>query len=300
MFDAARLEGEAGTSGADSRSGESACDADLQRAAGAARLVVSGSECGTRIVDVYQQSPLRILFPRVRGTAFEEAVVVNTAGGIAGGDRLELAVTAQAGASLTVTSQAAERVYRALSTPACVATKLKVHAGARLAWLPQETITYDGARLQRSTHIELSSTGELLALEWLVLGRAAHGEEMIAGHVSDAWRVMKDGRLIWADTFRVTDDVFSSLRSRALLADFGVIGTLIYLGPDIGSRLQLTRERALLPTGQCAATVIGDLLITRVAARTSGELKDGLRRLLVQFERPDRSCSFRFPRMWSA
>ena len=176
-------------------------DKDLQRAEGSGRIVLSGSERGTRIMDVFQRSPIRIMFPRASGAAVEEAVFINTAGGIAGGDRLESRVTALANASIAVTSQAAEKVYRALNEPARIATKLKACEGAKLAWLPQETIVFNRARLSRETEIELSSGAELLALEWLVLGRAAHGEKMVGGHITDSWRVKKDGRLIWADSF---------------------------------------------------------------------------------------------------
>src|SRR5215831_4970390 len=84
-------------------------DKDLQRAEGSGRIVLSGAENGTRIMDVFQRSPIRILFPRIGGGAVEEAVFVNTAGGIAGGDRLESDVTALANASIAVTSQAAEK-----------------------------------------------------------------------------------------------------------------------------------------------------------------------------------------------
>jgi len=100
-------------------------DKDLQRAVGCGRIVLSGSEKGTRIMDVFQESPIRIMFPRTGGAPIEEAVLINTAGGIAGGDRLECHVTALANASIAVTSQAAEKVYRALNEPARIATKLK-------------------------------------------------------------------------------------------------------------------------------------------------------------------------------
>src|SRR5262249_56012052 len=108
------------------------------------------------------------------GAGVEEAVLINTTGGIAGGDWLECAVTARANASIAVTSQAAERVYRALDRPAHVATRLTAHAGARLAWLPQETIVFNSARIHRATEIELSSGAELLALGWLALRLPAH------------------------------------------------------------------------------------------------------------------------------
>jgi urease accessory protein len=168
-------------------------DNDLQRAEGFGRALLSGSEKGSRIVDIFQRSPIRIMFPGAGGGAVEEAVLVNTAGGIAGGDRLECGVTALANASIAVTSQAAEKIYRALNEPARIATKLKACEAAKLAWLPQETIVFNWGRLSRETEIEVSSGAELLALEWLVLGRAAHGEEMVGGHIADSWRVKKDG-----------------------------------------------------------------------------------------------------------
>src|SRR4029077_8178362 len=126
--------------------GKNPSDSDLQRAGGCGRVVLSGSEKGVRIVDVFQRSPIRIMFPRV-GRAIEEAVLVNTAGGIAGGDRLKFDVTALANASIAVTSQAAEKVYRALSEPARITTKLKALEAAKLAWLPQETIVFNSGRL---------------------------------------------------------------------------------------------------------------------------------------------------------
>src|SRR6266404_8342062 len=164
-------------------------DLDLQRANGAGRAVLRGSEEGNRIVDLFQSSPIRIMFPRGRASAIEEAVFVNTGGGIAGGDRLEYGVTALADASIAVTSQAAEKVYRALNEPARISTKLKACGTARLAWLPQETIVFNSARLRRETEVELSSGAELLALEWLVLGRVARREKVVGGEIVDSRRV---------------------------------------------------------------------------------------------------------------
>ena len=187
-------------------------DKDLQRAEGSCRILLSGSGSGTRVMDVFQRSLVRVMFPRAGGGAVNESVLINTAGGIAGGDRLEYSVTALAGASMVVTSQAAEKVYRALNVPAQISTKLKAHEGAKLAWLPQETIIFNWARLSRNTEINLASGAELLALEWLVLGRAAHGENIVGGHITDSWRVKKDGRLVWADTFRATDEAFPQVQ----------------------------------------------------------------------------------------
>ena len=281
--------------------GTAASDSDLQRAHGTGEMVVAGSDQGTRIVDVFQRSPLRIMFPRSVGGGIGESVLVNTAGGVAGGDRLDCDVTALAGASIAVTSQAAEKVYRALSEPAHIATRLTACEAARLAWLPQETIFFNCARLNRRTDIDLSSGAELLALESLVLGRVAHGEEVVGGYISDSWRVRKDGRLIWADTFRATDETFSHLHRKALLSNCRAVGTLVYFGPDLEARLSSVRDIAhsLTCACRCAATLVGGLIVVRFAANLSSDLRDALRGFLGQFADKFGPGPFRIPKMWS-
>jgi len=278
---------------------KSASDKDLQRAKGSGRIVVSGAEKGTRIMDVFQRAPIRIMFPRAGGSAPEEAVIVNTAGGIAGGDRLQCDVTTLPNASIAVTSQAAEKVYRALNEPARIATRLKACEAAKLAWLPQETIVFNSGRLSRETEIELFSGAELLALEWLVLGRAAHGEEMVGGQITDSWRVKKDSRLIWADSFRVTDEMFPHLHRKALLSNYKAIGTLIYFGPYLDKRLDFLRDIAPSLGCHCAATSVGGLIIVRFATEVSSDLRHALRSFLEQFNRELGPGPFRVPKMWS-
>src|SRR5262249_22791536 len=139
-------------------------DTRLQRSAGSCRIVVTGAERGNRIVDLFQRSPVRVMFPQSERAGIEEAVLVNTCGGVAGGDRLHSSLSALAHSSITVTSQAAERIYRALDEPARISTRLIVSGTARLAWCPQETIVFDRARLKRETRISLSSGAEMLAL----------------------------------------------------------------------------------------------------------------------------------------
>jgi urease accessory protein len=302
MFDSAprsNLTDDLSSFGSPEWHGGSASDKDLQRAKGSARIVLSGSKVGTRILDTFERSPIRVMFPRVGGNAVEEAVLINTAGGIAGGDRLEYSVTALPDASIVATSQAAEKVYRALNEPARIATKLKACGAARLAWLPQETIVFNRARLSRETEVELFSGTELLALEWLVLGRAAHGEEMAEGHIIDSWRIKKDGQLIWADSFRVTDEMFLCLHRKALLSNYKAIGTLIYFGPHLDTRLEFLRDIAPSLECRCAATSVGGLLVARFAAMVSFDLKLALRNVLERFGRELGHGPFRVPKMWS-
>jgi urease accessory protein len=274
-------------------------DVDLERANGVGRIVLTGSERGTRIVDVYQKFPIGLVFPRIGDDLVKEAVIINSSGGTAGGDRLEIEVVALNNASVAVTTQAAEKIYRALDRPAQVATKLKACGTSKLAWLPQETIVFNQARVRRQTEIELCSGAELIALEWLVLGRAARGEEVVSGHISDSWRIKRDGHLIWADGFRVSDEVFASLHREALLSNWKAIGTLIYFGPSLDTRLRILREIAASLDCHCAATIVGAIIIVRVAAGAGSDLRRGLRSLLEQFSRELGPGPFGVPKMWS-
>jgi urease accessory protein len=274
-------------------------DRDLQRADGCGRIVLSGSESGNCIKDIFEESPIRIMFPRTSPRAIEEAVLINTAGGVAGGDRLGFWITALPGASIAVTSQAAEKVYPALYEPARVSTSLKAQHSARLAWLPQETIVFNWARLHRTTEIDLFSGAELLALEWLVLGRAAHGEVIAGGNIIDNWRLKRDGRLIWADSFRITDEIFPHLRTKALLSNCSAIATLVYFGPYLDKRLDFLREIISSLGCNCAATLVNGLIVVRFAAKESSDLKLALRSFLEQFGPELGSGPFRVPKMWS-
>ena len=250
-------------------------------------------------MDVYQRSPIRVLFPRTAGPQVQEAVLVNTSGGIAGGDRLESSVTAMEKASITVTTQAAEKVYRAIHESAHITTTLRACDSAKLAWLPQETIVFNRARVCRRTQIEVSSGAELLALEWLLLGRAAHGERISAGEITDSWRVMKDGRLVWADSFRATDDVFPHLSRKALLSDCTALATLLYFGPDLDEHLRFLRDLASSCECECAATLVGGLVVVRFAAKVSCDLRAALRNVLQEFGDQLGHGPFRVPKMWS-
>jgi urease accessory protein len=273
-------------------------DRNLERAEGICRIVAEGSERGTRIMDVYQKAPTRVLFPRIEQSRAVEAVLVNTSGGIAGGDRLQSSITALSGASLTVTTQTAERIYRAIDTPATIVTNLNVGDAARLAWLPQETIVFNRARVIRRTEIEISSGAEFLALESLVLGRTAHGEKLIEGSIIENWLVRKDGRLVWGDTLRLTDEVFLHLPRKALFSDSIAIATLLYSGANLDRLVQAIRDLPASCDCLCGATIVAGIAVGRFAASSSAELKTTLRCLLQELGK-ETPGPFGVPKMWS-
>jgi urease accessory protein len=140
----------------------------------------------------------------------------------------------------------------------------------------------------------------LLALEWLVLGRAAHGENIVGGHLRDSWSVKKDGRLIWADTFHATDETFQHVHRKALLSKCKAIATLIYCGPDLDARLEFLREVASSLECDCAATSLSGLIIVRFASRISSDLRLALLAFLQRFGQELGPGPFVVPKMWSS
>ena len=157
-------------------------DAELSRADGRVRVGFAA----TGLATLYQHSPGRVLFPRVERDDVEQAALLNTAGGLTGGDRWSAELDIADGARTLFTTQAAERIYRALDDVARVETRLSVGAGAWAEWLPQETILFEGARLRRRLEIELAAGARLLAVESLVFGRLASGERITRGLLHDS------------------------------------------------------------------------------------------------------------------
>ena len=174
----------------------------LQRAAGEGRIAVKAEDGVTRLARLYQEGCAKIRLPTDRAARGLEAVLINTSGGLTGGDQTSWRVDAQAGARLTLTTQACEKIYRARDGRAEVNVSLNVGAGARLDWLPQETILFNEASLARSLKADLAADARLLAVEAVVLGRTAMGETVRSGALRDRWRIRREGRLVFADDLR--------------------------------------------------------------------------------------------------
>lgn len=246
----------------------------LQRADGALdlRIVAPIAPGGlSRIADLYQHDPCRALMPAPDpGEAFT-AVLVTTAGGLTGGDCLRLGVTVDAGAEALCTPQAAEKIYRAErnSASADIDIALSVAAGAALEWLPQETILFDGARLDRRVGIDLRGDARLLAGDITVFGRIARGERFTAGRLFDRWRLSLDGRLLWRDATRLEEgSLEAALRHPAGFDGALAQGLILTRLPE--PALLRDRLRDLLPVAEqpdgalWGATVIDDLLLVRL------------------------------------
>jgi len=201
------------------------------RAQGAVTFDVHQADGVTRRRHLHESGSLRVRFPSPEAEGLS-AVFVNTAGGIAGGDRFDIDIAAGEGSRLAVTTAAAEKIYRAQGPAAEVNIALKAAEGAHLAWLPQETILFDRARVSRRIDIDLAEGASLLLCEIVVFGRTAMGERMRSGEFVDRWRMRRGGRLVFAENIRLDGDIGEKL-ARPAVANGGVaIGTALIAPGD--------------------------------------------------------------------
>lgn len=269
----------------------------LQRGDGQAEIGFVQAEDRTRLAHLHQRTPLRVLFPDSEPGEPTIAALVMTSGGIAGGDRLAVSVTAGAGSAATVTGQAAEKVYRAIDgePPAQSSVGLNVEAGAWLEYLPQETILFDRARLQRRFDIDVASDGKLLACDMVVFGRTASGERFTHGLWQDRWRLHQAGRLVWADAMKV--EGLDSIDHPAGFGGASAHAMALYAGPDAKSWLEAARELAV-GCQRAAATVIGNVLLARFLDRDAAAVRRALAQYIAGLRNAVAGLPARPPRLW--
>jgi urease accessory protein len=260
------------------------------RAVGSVRFETLLSAGKTRRGDVHEAGSLRVRFPSPETRALS-AVLVNTAGGVAGGDRFDMSINAGAGTALTLTTAAAEKVYRSHGPAATIDVSLRVQAGAALAWLPQETILFDRARLSRRIDIDLDEGASLLLAEVVVFGRAAMDERMSHGAYCDRWRLRRGGRLIFAETLRLEDDIGSKLAQRAT-ADGGAAIATVLVVPGTEEVVERVRAAAATFTGEVGISAWNGFALARFCAKDAAGLRSDVMKVLAQID------AKALPRLW--
>ena len=203
-----------------------------------------------------------------------EAIAVNSSGGVAGGDRLDNAITAGAGARVVATSQAAERFYRAAehSPPATVRGAVRIEAGAAVDWLPQEAILFDGMSLDRALTVEMAADARFVGVEMLLFGRAARGEQVRAGRLRDRIVLRRDGRVLLHDAIRLDGDMAAALDRDAVGGGARAVATLVHVAPDAADRLDSVRE-ALTGPVEAGASCWDGMIVARLLARDGAALR---------------------------
>lgn len=260
------------------------------RARGAVAFDVHCPDGVTRRRELHESGSLRVRFPSPEADGLS-AVFVNTAGGVAGGDRFDIAIEAREGARLTLTTAAAEKVYRAPGDAAQLNIALKAAAGAHLAWLPQETILFDRARVSRRIDIDLAEDASLLLCEIVVFGRSAMGERMQNGEFVDRWRLRRGGRLVFAETMRLDGDIGEKLARSAVAKGAVAIGTALIV-PGDEALVERIRELSESFGGEVGISSWNGFAMARFCAQDAARLRADMMAVL------GRASGSALPRLW--
>jgi len=260
------------------------------RAQGAVRFDVHQVDGRTRRRHLHESGSLRVRFPSPEAEGLS-AVLVNTAGGIAGGDRFDIDIATGEGSRLTVTTAAAEKIYRAEDPAARLHICLKAEARSHLAWLPQETILFDGARVQRQFDIDVAEGASLLLCEIVVFGRAAMGERMKRGEFVDRWRLRRAGKLVFAENVRLDGDIGAKLANPAIAKGGAAIGTALIV-PGDETLVERIREVTKSPGGEVGISCWNGFAMARFCAQDAAQLRADMVAVL------GRASGSALPRLW--
>jgi len=248
----------------------------------------------TRLRHLYQSDPCRVLFPRQADGAPKEAVIVTTSGGVVGGDRLTFRIGASADCVATVTTQAAEKIYRAAGADSEIDVTVSAEDCGFLEWMPQETILFDGARLRRQTRLHLNGTARVLAGEIVVFGRRARDEKFTYGFLHDDWRIFKDGRLVWADALHLEGAIDERIADVHAFDGAAAVATAIYTAPDAAAHLETAR--ALIGDG--GASCVDGILVIRMVNGDAAALRAGFAQFWKKFRHETAGLPATLPRVW--
>ncbi|MEJ0077697.1 MAG: urease accessory protein UreD [Alphaproteobacteria bacterium] len=260
------------------------------RAVGHVALSVKSVGGKTRRAQVREAGSLRVRCPGAPSAELE-AVIINTAGGIAGGDRFDLEIAAGQGTRLVVTTAAAEKVYRTLGPESLIGVRLDLAAGASLAWLPQETILFDRARLSRSIEVDLAPDAQLFLAEAIVFGRTGMGEAVAEGALFDRWRVRRGGKLIYAEGVRLDGAIAQRLAETAVAKAAIAIATVLIV-PGSNATVQAVRALQDQFIGEVGASAWNGLAAVRLCARDGAALRHDLVHVMT-------AVRGELPRIWT-
>jgi urease accessory protein len=262
---------------------------EANRARGAVRFDIHARDGVTRRGVLHESGSLRVRFPSPEGEGLS-GVFVNTAGGVAGGDSFDIDIAAGQGSRLTLTTAAAEKVYRAPGAAAQLNIALKVAAGAHLGWLPQETILFDRARVHRRFDIELDEAASLLLCEIVVFGRTAMGERMEQGEFVDRWRLSRGGKLVFAETVRLGGDIGAKLARSAMAKGGAAIGTALIV-PGDEALVERIREASDSFSGEVGISAWNGFAMARFCAQDAARLRADMMAVLAR-------TGAALPRLW--
>ena len=259
------------------------------RASGQIDFTVGADGISTRRIAVREAGSLRVRFPNSPPEMLE-AVLINTAGGMTGGDEFSIRISLGTGARLLAGTAAAEKIYKSTGANAAVTLAIDALAGSRCFWLPQETILFDRARLSRRIDVNLAADATLVMAEAIIFGRSAMGEAVHEGHLIDRWRIRHGGRLLFAESVHLDGAIARKLAQPAIAAGAAAVATVLAV-PGDEEMVAAVRTRSEQFAGEVGISAWNGIAVARLCASDGAALRHDLSVLLPALGVP-------LPRLW--
>jgi urease accessory protein len=247
---------------------------DYVRASGGIRVRFAASGERTQAIERAESGGYRVRFPRIAQTC--EAVLINTGGGMAGGDRMRVDISLDGGAAAAVTTQAAEKIYRSQGALTEIEIDLNLAPGSRLDWLPQEMILFCGSRWRRNLTADIAADASLTIAESIVFGRVAMNEFIDRGFCHDRWRIRRDGKLVFAEDMRLDGNPAGLLAAKASGNGARALATILHVAPNADQRIEEARDLLAGASSECGASAWNGMLVVRLLSRDAQALRADL------------------------
>ncbi len=240
---------------------------------GKLNLVYADRQNSTQLIYNHSQAPLKVQRPFYpEGEKVCHSVILHTAGGVVGGDRLSLNFHLQPHAQALITTAAASKIYRSNGQQARQTLDIKVDAGACLEWLPQETILFNSAIYRQDLRVELATTATWLGWEITRLGRSARGEKFLQGEWRSHTEIWQQGVPLWIDRQYLpgNEEVFHSPHG---LAGQPIVGSLVWVGNPVSPEIVEKARNLWHGAGQAGVTLLQHGLLCRYRGASTSEVR---------------------------
>jgi urease accessory protein len=244
---------------------------------GSLELIFTRRHDATQLAHNQVKAPLKVQRPFYpEGPEVCHSVILHTAGGVVGGDRLSLNLHLEPQARALITTAAASKIYRSNGPEARQHVRVRVADGACLEWLPQETIVFNSAIYRQDLQVELAPGASWLSWEIVRFGRSARGERFLQGEWRSYTEIWQQGRPLWIDRqwLPAGEEIITSPHG---LAGQPVVGSLVWVGSAVSS--ELVKEARLLwdarsTVGEAGATRIVSGLVCRYRGPSTTEVRN--------------------------
>jgi len=254
----------------------------------------------TNLFHLYQSDPIRVLFPDVSSEEIKQGIIVITSGGLVGGDKISLELTFGEKTAAMIMAQAAEKVYGSSEATCLMEIDLEANTQAWAEYLPQETILFDNARLNRTTRIRAAADSQVLAGEMVVFGRKGSGETFSSGYLRDSWEVWRDNKLVWIDTLLLEKNIPQVFNHPACLKNINGAATIVFISENVDTHLNYARN-LIEDSGdevRTSVSIVNGVLITRFMGEDPLSLRTAFGKFWQNFRHQVASLPNSLPRLW--